>query len=77
MLRSMSFIEKRWVIEMTEEYNFFKYKINNGKLGYYYEIYRPGFNIISIEEFITEQEARFAAIGHISTLQNEGLIKHD
>ena len=50
---------------------------------YVYEIYTEGCKpyddgIIESEElFETEQEARFAAIGHIDQLENGGIYEHD
>jgi len=66
------------MIEKYSLYNFQIFEDLNG-CGFYYEIYTDDKNYIfwqktnilreSDEWFDTEQEARFAAIGHISTLE--------
>ena len=56
---------------MIEKFSCYKFSIikdTNG-LGFSYEIYVD--IQASDESFETEQEARFAAIGHISLLENE------
>lgn len=67
-----------------EKYSCYEFRIEKcivmediARTGYYYEIYDPeripcGNSIIreAQEWFETEQEARFAAIGHINLLEN-------
>jgi hypothetical protein len=62
---------------MIEQYSCYKFQIciEDGGL-YYYEIYGEGCQpyddgvIVSDDCFDAEQEARFAAIGHIDLLEN-------
>ena len=65
---------------MIEKYSCYEFEIFSGYVGdewlYYYEIYGSGCTpyddgiIESNDYFETEQEARFAAIGHINLLEN-------
>ena len=61
-----------------EKYSYLEYEVNNAitGIGYTYKIHTAGCmpyydGIIESDEwFDTEQEARFAAIGHIDLLEN-------
>jgi hypothetical protein len=62
-----------------EKYNYYEFKIVNipgDDYGWIYQIYGDnyifGYSVIveSDEYFDTEQQARFAAIGHIDLLEN-------
>ena len=69
-----------------EKYSCYEFEIKKvivlggpGTIGYIYQIYNPDYipceqTVIreSNEWFDTEQEARFAAIGHIDLLENGG-----
>lgn len=61
---------------MIEKYSFYEFKIVPEQEMFGYEIYCPDYpstktNILRVsdESFDTEQEARFAAIGHITLLE--------
>ena len=59
-----------------EKYSYYEFEIKSKNIGYVYEIYGTGClpyddGVIESDEwFDTEQEARFAAIGHIDLLEN-------
>lgn len=59
-----------------EKYSLYEFEIKKGEEGWIYFIYtegcRPYYDgtIESDEWFDTEQEARYAAIGHITLLEN-------
>lgn len=61
---------------MKERYSCYEFRIKQCNTGFDYEIYGTGCIpyddgvIKSLEWYDTEQEARFAAIGHISLLEN-------
>lgn len=62
---------------MIEKYSCYEYEIRKSKQGWDYVIYdpdhKPSKNTIIRESetyFDTAQQARFAAIGHISSLEN-------
>jgi len=62
---------------MIEKYSFYEYEVLPSKQYWVYVIYHPDYNpclqsVIreSDEWYDTEQEARFAAIGHIGLLEN-------
>jgi hypothetical protein len=61
---------------MIEKYSLYEFNIYKKDEEFHYVIYSEGcmpyFNgdIDSDESFETEQEARFAAIGHITELEN-------
>ena len=79
----MSFLKKQWAIDMIEKYSCYEFKIKKCNPGFVYEIYSDGCPpydnglIESYDWFDTEQEARFAAIGHIDQLENGGIYEHD
>jgi hypothetical protein len=59
-----------------EKYSYYEFRVKKCKAGFDYEIYGTGCHpyddgIIEADEwFDTEEEARFAAIGHITLLEN-------
>ena len=71
---------------MIEKYSYYEFEIkshdvpgldNNWVKGFFYVIYAPAYVVCeesiireSEEYFDSEQEARFAAIGHIDLLEN-------
>ena len=62
---------------MVEKYSYYEFclKHDNEENAWYYEIYDPDFRTRLVlrdanDWFDTEQEARFAAIGHIDLLEN-------
>lgn len=64
----------------NEKYGMYEYRIKKETHGYIYEIYSScsdykffmGTNVLkeSLENFETESEARFAAIGHITLIED-------
>jgi hypothetical protein len=62
---------------MIEKYSCYEYEIIKDDKGWYYIIYDPDYNPCEVsiirqgEEWLdSEQQAHFAAIGHISLLEN-------